>query len=221
MSRSWLAIGIIAWMGCQPRAPAPAPSPPVVWHAPPAPVPAPAAPCPDNPKRDPQQKPAHVIDLIDLADGMTVVDLGSGEGYFLCRLSRAVGSRGRVIATEVVADLVRGLQQRATREALGNVDVIHAPIDDVGIAAGAADRILLVNVWHHLRRRARYAGRIARALSPGGKVVVIDFRPPRPHARHGIRPELVLAELKAGGIDAAVVPDQLPGQYVIVGSVRK
>lgn len=188
---------------------------------PPAVEPAPAQPpCPSDRGRDEHQKPDHVVQLVDVSDSMTVVDLGSGSGYFLCRLSHAVGAHGHVIATEIDQNLVRDLKQRAAREQLANVDVVLAPANDVGVAPAAADRILLVNVWHHLPDRKRYATRIARALSAGGKVVIIDFKPTGKQSAHGIEPERVLAELAAGGIDGALVPEELSDQYVIVGSVR-
>ena len=185
---------------------------------PPAPVVLP--PCPTDP-RDSEQLPDHVVQLVALSDAMTVVDLGSGSGYFLCRLSRAVGPRGHVIATEIDKQLVGDLGKRIAREHLVNVEVVLAPPHDVGIAPGTADRILLVNVWHHLVDRKRYAARIVRALAPGGKVIVVDFKPGGRHgAGHGIAPETVLAELTAGGIDGALVPEDLPDQYVVVGTVR-
>jgi SAM-dependent methyltransferase len=204
---------------------APTAQPPVVESAPAEP-PAPPAPevvlppCPTDP-RDGEQLPDHVVQLVTLSDAMTVVDLGSGSGYFLCRLSRAVGPRGHVIATEIDKQLVGDLGKRIAREHLANVEVVLAPPNDVGIAPGTADRILLVNVWHHLVDRKRYAARIVRALAPGGKVIVVDFKPGGRHgAGHGIAPETVLAELTAGGIDGALVPEDLPDQYVVVGTVR-
>ena len=159
-----------------------------------------------------------MVQLVDIAPAMTVVDLGSGSGYFLCRLSRAVGPRGHVVATDIVAAIVDKLRKRVEQEQLGNVEVIRAPTDDVGIAPGTADRILIVDVWHHLPDRKRYAKRLARALAAGGKVIVVDFKPNG--GGHGIMPERVLAELAAGGFEAALVAEQLTDQYVIVGSVR-
>jgi predicted methyltransferase len=194
---------------------APAPEAP----APPAPVVA-LPPCPAD-SRDSEQLPDHVVQLVALSDGMTVVDLGSGDGYFLCRLSRAVGAHGHVVATEIDKQLVSELNKRIAREHLSNAEVVLAPLSDVGIAPGTADRILLVKVWHHLLDRKHYAARVARALSPDGKVIVVDFKPGGRHgAGHGIAPERVLAELEAGGIDGALVPEDLPDQYVIIGTVR-
>jgi predicted methyltransferase len=200
--------------------PAPIVTPAVVAMPPPVEPVVTLPPCPDLPARDKTQKPDHVVQLVELSDAMTVVDLGSGDGYFLCRLSRAVGARGRVIATEVSKPLVRALEKRVAHEQLANVEVVHAPMTDVGIAAASADRILLVKVWHHMRDRKRYAARIARALTPGGKVVVVDYKAERWRNGHGIAPELVIAELAAGGIEAALVTEELPDQYVIIGSAR-
>src|SRR5688572_28210349 len=130
------------------------PDTPPVAVAPTAPPPAEAVaapsiveppPCPKD-SRDPRQKPEHVVQLMQLSDAMTVVDVGSGSGYFLCWLSRAVGAQGRVIATEIDSALLRDLERRVERERLANVEVIRAPSNDVGVAAGAADRILVVNV---------------------------------------------------------------------------
>jgi predicted methyltransferase len=226
-ARRWLTIaGIGVATACTSAAAPPRP-PTVEPAAAPPPVPVPPAepvtepvtepPCPPDPERDPNQKPEHVLQLVELADAMTVVDLGSGDGYFLCRLAHAVGPRGRVVATELGKRRLDRLEQRVAREQLANVEVVAAPVDDVGVPAGSADRILLVNVWHHLRKRERYAARIARALAPGGKVIVVDFPRGRGRGKHGIAPERVLAELAAGGFDAELVPDELTGQYVIIG----
>ncbi len=158
------------------------------------------------------------MQLVELSDGMTVVDLGSGNGYFLCRLSRAVGPRGRVIATEIEEQLVRDLGRRVAREQLSNVNVVQAPTDDVGIAPGTADRILLVNVWHHIANRKRYAARVARALKPGGRIVVLDFKRRSRGSGHGISHAQVIAELAAGGITGTLVPEDLADQYVVIGT---
>ena len=66
-----------------------APSPPALVD----PAPAPLPPCATSP-RDATQVPAHVIELVGVMDAMTVVDLGSGDGYFLCPLSRASARAG-------------------------------------------------------------------------------------------------------------------------------
>jgi len=51
-----------------------------------------------DPERDEKQKPRDIVYSMDLKPGMTVVDLGTGVGYMIPFLSRAVGAEGKVIA---------------------------------------------------------------------------------------------------------------------------
>jgi predicted methyltransferase len=100
------------------------------------------------------------------------------------------------------------------------VTAVQAPADDVGVAAGSADRALIVDVWHHIHQREQYAARLARALKPGGMVVIVDFTlesrrgPPR---EHRLAPDTVMAELRAGGFTVELASESLPDQYVVIG----
>jgi len=174
----------------------------------------------DDPSREAWQKPDEVVALMNLSPGQTAVDLGAGTGYFLSRLSRAVGPRGAVIATDIEPDMVRYMNERAAREGLANVRAIAAPADDVGVSARSADRILIVDVWHHLADRERYAARLTRALKPGGAVIIVDFTLESrrgPPADHRLAPERIIAELRAGGLAAELASESLPDQYIIIG----
>jgi SAM-dependent methyltransferase len=177
----------------------------------------------DDPARDVWQRPAEVIAALRLAEGMTVVDLGAGTGYFLPHLSRAVGAGGKVLALDVEPDMVRYLRERAAREHLANVEPRLVPFDDPRLSPGSADRVLIVDTWHHIDSRAAYTARLRDALRPGGLVVIVDFTlasAKGPPPQHRLAPDRVVAELAAGGLDAHVVESRLPDQYVVVGARR-
>ncbi len=174
----------------------------------------------DDPSRDAWQMPRHVVDLMELRPAMHVVDLGAGTGYFIPHLSSAVGAQGRVIALDVEPDMVRYLKARARREGLSNVEVRQVTSEEPGLEPSSVQRVLIVDTWHHLGARASYARKLAAALEPGGRVYVVDFTletqrgPPRDHR---VAPEQVVSELSAGGLNARVLPESLPDQYVVVG----
>ncbi len=174
----------------------------------------------DNPERSAWQKPAEVMDLLEIAPGMTVVDLGAGTGYFLSSLSRAVGVDGLVQALDPEADMVRFMEQRAVKEGLGNVEPRQIPFDDPELAAGSADRILIVNTWHHIQQREAYSLKLRDALTATGRVYIVDFTrdsPSGPPVAERLTTEQVIAELVAGGLQAEVIEETLPRQYVVVG----
>ena len=174
----------------------------------------------DDPARDAWQRPDDVLRALDLAPAMTVADVGAGTGYFAVRLARAVPA-GVVIATDLEADMVRYLGERAHREGLANLRAARATATASGLAARSVDRILVVDVWHHLADRAGYARDLAAALRPGGKLVVVDFTLAArrgPPAQHRLPPEAILADLRAAGLTAAASPIALPDQYIIVAA---
>jgi ubiquinone/menaquinone biosynthesis C-methylase UbiE len=124
--------------------------------------------------RDRWQRPDDVVEVLALRPGESVADLGSGDGYFLPHLSRAVGPEGRVYAVEVEADLVEQLTARVDEESLENVEVILGHYDDPQLPDKELDTVLIVNTYHHIEERPAYFARLARDLSDRGRVVVIE-----------------------------------------------
>jgi SAM-dependent methyltransferase len=174
----------------------------------------------DDPARDGWQKPAEVVALLQIAPGATVADLGAGTGYFEPHLSRAVGERGHVLALDIEPDMVRYLRERGAREGWTNVEARVVPGDDPALPAGETDRILVVDTWHHVPAREAYAKKLFDALAPGGYVLVVDFTREASHGpppAHRLAPEQVVRELEAGGLHAAIVPEDLPEQYAVAG----
>ena len=166
-----------------------------------------------------EQRPDEVVELMVIVSGMTVADLGAGTGYFLSRLDAAVGERGRVLALDVDPELVAYMTDRAAREHLGAVEARVVEHDDPALDAASVDRVLVVDTWHHLPDRGAYARRLAAALRPGGAVVVVDLEldaPLGPPRDHRLEAEEVVEELEAGGLEARVVEEQLPYQYVVI-----
>ena len=176
----------------------------------------------DDPERVDWQKPEHLIDLMKIEPGMHVADLGAGTGFFLGYLSVAVGETGKVQALDVADTLVDHMRERAAEAGWNNVTSRVVATDDPAFEPGSMDRILIVDVWHHISNRADYATKLRDALSPTGQVVVVDFTldsPEGPPKQHRMAPEKVAAELEAGGLKAWVVEsEELPRQYVVMAS---
>ncbi len=177
----------------------------------------------DDPTRDEWQRPDEVLRALALEPTMTVADVGAGTGYFSVRLARAV-PRGEVIATDLEPEMVRFLNERARREQLANLRAVQATPTASGLPARSVDRILAVHVWHHLVGGGEHARRLAEALRPGGRLLVVDFSATArrgPPASMRISPEAVLAELEGAGLSARVSPVALPDQLLVEARRRR
>jgi cyclopropane fatty-acyl-phospholipid synthase-like methyltransferase len=174
----------------------------------------------DSAERDTWQKPDEVVRLLEIKPGSTVVDLGAGTGYFVGRLSTAVGEAGSVLALDTEPNMVRYLEQRAQASGWKNVRAQQVPPDDPQLEPQSVDRILIVNTWHHISHRNQYAAKLREALREGGMVMIVDFTRESdlgPPPQHRLDAEQVVRELEAGGLSARVVEEGLEKQYVVVG----
>jgi predicted methyltransferase len=139
-----------------------------------------------------------VIAFAGIAPGMSVADIGAGEGYYTVRLSRAVGMRGRVLAEDIFPEVRDRLALRANRENLDNVGVRLGEPQDPKLPAGSFDRIFLVHVYHEVEQPYEFLWHLRQGLKPGGMIVVVDAD--RPVKRHGTPPALLDCEFGAVGL---------------------
>ena len=73
--------------------------------------------------RDRLREADTVMNRANIRPGMTVADIGAGEGYYTVRLAARVGAEGRVLAEDIMADTRDSLAERVARERLDNVSV--------------------------------------------------------------------------------------------------
>jgi predicted methyltransferase len=174
----------------------------------------------DDPKRDAWQKPTEVIALMEIEPGMHVADIGAGTGYFLPHLASQTGADGTVVGLDIEVDMVRYMSDRVAREKLVGVSARVVATDDPKLAPASLDRILIVDTWHHLPGRVAYSKKLAAGLKPGGTLTIVDFTmettrgPPKSHR---LTSESILGELRAAGLEAELLSENLPDQFIVRG----
>lgn len=147
--------------------------------------------------RDQRDEANAVMDRAGVAKGMTVADIGAGEGYYTMRLARRVGEGGRVLAEDVVPGARDLLAERAARDRLDNVSVRLGAPADPRLPAGSFDRVLMIHMYHEIASPYEFLWRLRPALKAGGRVVVVDMD--RPTRDHGTPPRLLSCEFRAVG----------------------
>ena len=99
-------------------------------------------------ERDQSQRPLDVVRTLDLREGNTVVDLGSGAGYFALKLSPAVGKTGQVLAVDLRKLSLFFLWTRALLRSEHNLQVIVGAEDNPRLPTGSVDAVLICNTYH-------------------------------------------------------------------------
>jgi ubiquinone/menaquinone biosynthesis C-methylase UbiE len=166
--------------------------------------------------RDRLNEAAQVMDLAGIKQGMTVADIGAGEGYYTIRLGARVGKKGRVVAEDIVPDTIQKLAGRVIRERLDNVSVRLGLPADPRLPENSFDRVLMVHMYHEIESPYEFLWRLRPALlNPGGQVVVVDAN--RPTELHGTPPELLKCEFAAVGYAlVSMKPMPSAGGYIAI-----
>ena len=152
-----------------------------------------------------------------ITKGMSVADIGAGEGYYTVRLAPAVGGSGRVLAEDIVPEVRDRLAQRVQREGLDNVAVRLGLPEDPRLPPRSFDRILLVHMYHEVTAPYAFLWHLRDGLKDGGEVVVVDAN--RPARRHGMPPDQLICEFAALGL-APIRRAELAGGEAYMMSFR-
>ena len=148
--------------------------------------------------RDRLGEAEEVMEQAGVKHGMSVADVGAGEGYYTVRLARVVGRSGRVLAEDIVPEVRDALSDRVQRESLDNVAVKLGTPDNPMLPAQSFDRAFLVHMYHEVQSPYAFLWHLREGLKPDGLVVVVDSN--RAIKRHGIPPAQLKCELAAVGM---------------------
>lgn len=163
--------------------------------------------------RDRLNEAGEVMDKAGIRPGMTVADIGAGEGYYTVRLSARVGPKGRVLGEDIVPQVRDALADRVARERLDNVSVRLGEPADPRLPANSFDRILMVHMYHEIAQPYEFLWNIRPSLTADGEVIVVDAN--RPTQYHGTPPALLKCEFAAVGYQLVqMVPMPSAGGYL-------
>jgi SAM-dependent methyltransferase len=169
-----------------------------------------------------QQLP-RIMETLGLQKGERVADIGCGTGYFTIPVARAVGPEGKVLAIDASQEMLDYLERRITAEQLENVELKKVGRDDPELPDGGIELILMVDTYHYIKERTEYGKKLLAGLAPGGRLVVIDFRPKPweerpwgPPPEQKMSKEELTADLEKAGFKLVEDHDFLTEQFFVV-----
>lgn len=176
----------------------------------------------ESPERVTWQKPNQIIEKMGELKGKTVLDIGSGTGYFSFRLA-AKGAK--VIAGDVNDQFQAHIKNKQKDLNLSEKQLSTRKLsyDSPKLKPQEVDHVLIVNTYHHVENRVAYFKKVLEGLKAGGKLWVIDYKkqetPHGPPLRMRLTTAKVMKELSEAGFGKIDVDSKmLPYQYIVVAS---
>jgi SAM-dependent methyltransferase len=151
----------------------------------------------DSPGRDERLHINRVMDILGIAPGKGVADIGAGSGWFAVRAARRVGPSGTVYAVDINPEAIRYIDCRMHRESLANIKTILSKPDDPMLPKEAVDAVLLLKTYHEVADPIALLEHLRPALRPGARLGIIDRN--GNGTNHGVGRKIVVEEAVRAG----------------------
>lgn len=171
-------------------------------------------------EREREERTDLLLAALALRPGMVVADIGAGTGYLSRRMAPGVMPGGKVWAVDVQREMVSLLQAGVKRSGLTQIEPRLAAVDDVGLPDASVDLAIMVDVYHELAYPYEVLASLMKALKPGGRLVIVEYKAEDP--RVPIKPlhKMSEAQIKREAAVFALEWEQtvttLPWQHVVV-----
>lgn len=151
----------------------------------------------DAPGRDERLQINRVMDMLGIAPGKNVADIGAGSGWFTVRAARRVTGSGTVYAVDINPEAIQYIDQRAKKEQLQNIKTILNKPDDAQLPADSIDAVLLLKTYHEIAHPVALLRNLRSSLKPEVRIGIIDRD--GNGANHGVSKDVVVREAAQAG----------------------
>jgi len=171
-------------------------------------------------EREKEERGDLLLRELALKPGQDVADIGAGTGYYSRRMAPLVGPRGTVYGVDVQPEMLKLLEEGAKRAGLANVKPVRASDTRLNLADASIDLAILVDVYHELEFPQEVTASVVRALRPGGRLVLVEYRAEDPRVPikelHKMSEAQVRKELASEQLTWERTAHTLPWQHVVI-----
>ena len=161
----------------------------------------------DYPDRDQKLHINQVMDLLGIAPGKSVADIGAGSGWFTVRAARQVAPTGTVYAVDINPDAIEYIDDRAKKENLANIKTVLGGAGDPRLPPDSVNAVLLIKTYHEVAQPVELMKNLHSALRPGARVGIIDRN--GNGQNHGVDKKVVEQEVESAGYRLIEEHDEL------------
>ena len=170
-------------------------------------------------EREREERCSMMLANLGVKPGMTVCDMGCGNGFHTLQIAKLLRGKGQVLAVDVQPNMLKLLRERMEEQGIENVAPILGSYHSPRLPEKTVDLILLVDVYHEFSHPVPMLDAMKRSLKPDGLIVLVEFRaedkevPIKP--LHKMSKEQIHREMNANGLKLVKEFDRLPWQHMM------
>ncbi|WGV28776.1 class I SAM-dependent methyltransferase [Halotia branconii CENA392] len=170
-------------------------------------------------RRETEEQPSKVITAINLQPNYVVADIGAGTGYFSFRIAPLL-TAGKVFAVDIQPEMIDIIEFFKKEKNISNVEPVLATVTNPNLPDESVDLALMVDAYHEFEYPQEVMQGIVKALKPGGRVVLVEYRGENPFIMikrlHKMTQKQARKEMQAVGLVWRETKNLLPQQHLMV-----
>ncbi|MDM9385406.1 class I SAM-dependent methyltransferase [Chlorogloeopsis sp. ULAP01] len=173
----------------------------------------------ERPSREAEEQPSKIVTALNLKPTDIVADIGAGTGYLSFRIASQL-TQGKVLAVDIQPEMLDIIDFLKKENNITNVEPVLATATNPNLAPASIDLALMVDAYHEFEYPQQIMQAISKALKPGGRVVLVEYRGENPFifikALHKMTQKQVKKEMQAVGLVWRQTKNFLPQQHFMV-----
>lgn len=117
-----------------------------------------------------------VVKKLTLPEDAVIGDLGCGPGVFTLAFAKAA-PRGVIYASDIEPAQIDRVREKIEKKDVRNVVPVLASYGDPHFPLARLDYVFIADTYHHLDDRVAYMKRLKETLKPGGRLVILEYKP--------------------------------------------
>lgn len=169
--------------------------------------------------REAEEQPSKIVNALDLQPDDVVADIGAGTGY-LSFLMAPTLPQGKVLAVDIQPEMLEIIEFFKLEKQIYNVEPILATLTSPNLPPKSIDLAIMVDAYHEFEYPNEIMEGIAKALKPGGRVALVEYRGENPFIMikglHKMTQKQVKKEMQAVGLTWQETKNLLPQQHLML-----
>jgi SAM-dependent methyltransferase len=173
----------------------------------------------ERPNREAEEQPSKIVSVLNLKPSDVVADIGAGTGFMSFRIAPIL-TQGKVLAVDIQPEMLDIMEFLKKENNITNVEPVLATLTDPNLPPASIDLALMVDAYHEFAYPQEVMQGIVKALKPGGRVVLVEYRGENPFIMikrlHKMTQKQVRQEMQAVGLVWRETKNLLPQQHLMI-----
>ncbi len=169
--------------------------------------------------REDEERCSIMLGQLGVKPGMTICDMGCGNGFYSVQLAKMVGPTGRVLCVDIQPEMLRLLERRAVDQGVDNIVPILGAVHDPRLPKASVDLILMVDVYHEFSHTEQMLRNKHASHKPDGQIALLEYRAEDPNVPikplHKMSKKQIIKEFSPNGFRLVREFNRLPWQHMM------